>query len=87
MSALLRILFLLAIAWFIWSTLRRWIIGVETRAKTAAAQQRQQQRPLAGGKVVKCRYCEVHLPEREALRQNEEWFCNAEHARLYLTKR
>jgi uncharacterized protein len=86
MSALFRLLLLLAIAWFIWATLRRWLVGVETRAKAASARQRPQQRPLAGGKVVKCRYCEVHLPEREALRQNEEWFCNAEHARRYLAK-
>jgi uncharacterized protein len=87
MLALLRLIFLFAIGWFVWHSFRRWLIGVETRARADATQQKQARQPLAAGKMVKCRYCELHLPEREALRQNEEWFCNAEHARLYLAKR
>jgi uncharacterized protein len=85
MAILLRLLLLLAIGWFMWATLRRWLIGVETQARAGKA--RQQRPPLVGGKVVKCRYCEVHLPEREALLQNEEWFCSTEHAKSYLTRR
>jgi uncharacterized protein len=84
MSPLFRYLLMLAIAWYLWHTLRRWLSGANTRTQTTA---RERQPPLVGGKVVKCLYCELHLPEREALRHNQEWFCNAEHARLYLAKR
>ncbi|MDR2213688.1 MAG: hypothetical protein LBE21_08710 [Pseudomonadales bacterium] len=80
-----RLLFLLAIAWFAWLTLRRWLQGAQTQARNSAAGQTQ--RPPAGVKVVQCRYCSLYLPEPEAQRQNNEWFCCAEHAKLYLGKR
>lgn len=32
-----------------------------------------------GGQMVRCRWCEVHVPEDEALRDNEQWFCSSAH--------
>ncbi|MDN6180511.1 MAG: hypothetical protein L0I84_05835 [Halomonas subglaciescola] len=32
-----------------------------------------------GGQMVRCRWCDVHVPEDEALRDNAEWFCSTAH--------
>jgi uncharacterized protein len=80
MAILLRFIVMFAITWFAWQAFRRWVTGVQTRARASSAQTQQ---PLVGGKIVKCCYCELHLPEREALRQHDKWFCCAEHAKSY----
>lgn len=36
--------------------------------------------------MVKCEYCQVHLPANEALEQNGEWFCNRKHRQAWLEK-
>ena len=37
-----------------------------------------------GGKIVRCRWCEVHVPEDEALRVQEQWFCSSAHRDRFL---
>ncbi|MGP9799122.1 PP0621 family protein [Halomonas sp. 86] len=37
-----------------------------------------------GGQMVRCRWCEVHVPESEALRDHEQWFCCSAHRDRYL---
>lgn len=32
-----------------------------------------------GGQMVRCRWCDVHIPEDEALRDREQWFCSSAH--------
>jgi uncharacterized protein len=39
-----------------------------------------------GGHMVRCVYCQVHLPEDEALREQGEWFCGAPHRDKYLAE-
>jgi uncharacterized protein len=80
----IRLLLLLIAAWFLYQTVRRWLMGAQPKARGAVKPQRD--KPVAGGKVVKCTYCDVHLPEQEAVQQQSEWFCSAEHARLYISR-
>lgn len=44
----------------------------------------QQRQSLNNGRMVRCAYCRVHLPESEALRQNELWFCDTQHRDKFL---
>jgi len=37
-----------------------------------------------GGKMVRCRWCDVHVPEDEALRDQEQWFCSGAHRDRFL---
>ncbi|MCW4150623.1 MULTISPECIES: PP0621 family protein [Halomonadaceae] len=37
-----------------------------------------------GGHMVRCRWCDVHLPEEEALREAEQWFCSSAHRDRFL---
>ncbi|MBY5930327.1 MULTISPECIES: PP0621 family protein [Halomonas] len=32
-----------------------------------------------GGKMVRCSWCNVHLPEQDALRAQGQWFCCGDH--------
>ncbi|GKW49641.1 PP0621 family protein [Halomonas pacifica] len=36
------------------------------------------------GQMVRCRYCQVHLPETDALRERGDWFCSSAHRDKYL---
>lgn len=40
-----------------------------------------------GGHMVRCTYCNVHLPESDALRERGEWFCSSAHRDKYLEER
>ncbi|GHC36986.1 PP0621 family protein [Aidingimonas halophila] len=40
-----------------------------------------------GNRMVRCRYCQVHLPEDDALRDRGEWFCCIDHRDKYLEER
>ncbi|MCP1313739.1 MULTISPECIES: PP0621 family protein [unclassified Halomonas] len=47
----------------------------------------QQKRPperVEGGAMVRCRWCDVHVPESEALRFEEKWFCSSAHRECYI---
>ncbi|MDN6323030.1 MAG: PP0621 family protein [Halomonas sp.] len=37
-----------------------------------------------GGKMVRCRWCDVHVPEDEALRDQQQWFCSSAHRDRFL---
>jgi uncharacterized protein len=39
-----------------------------------------------GGQMVRCRWCDVHVPENEALRDHAEWFCCAAHRDRFLAE-
>lgn len=34
--------------------------------------------------MVKCQYCGLHIPEKEAIKQGDKVFCSLEHAKLGL---
>ena len=42
-------------------------------------QEESKDHKFQGGSMVRCAWCQVHLPESEALREKGEWFCCQEH--------
>jgi uncharacterized protein len=40
-----------------------------------------------GGQMVRCTWCQVHLPEADALRDKGEWFCCSAHRDRYLEEK
>ncbi|OBA00178.1 PP0621 family protein [Halomonas sp. G11] len=46
--------------------------------------QQHQDQQHDGGHMVRCRWCDVHLPEEEALREAEQWFCSSAHRDRFL---
>ncbi|MGQ7249682.1 PP0621 family protein [Halomonas sp. V046] len=39
-----------------------------------------------GGKMVRCTWCKVHVPEQDALRERGEWFCSSDHRDKFLAE-
>ncbi|MGM0915744.1 MAG: PP0621 family protein [Pseudomonadota bacterium] len=37
-----------------------------------------------GNQMVRCAWCQVHVPESEAQRERGEWFCSSAHRDRYL---
>lgn len=35
-------------------------------------------------KMLKCKHCNVHIPENEAIKHQNDVFCSIEHAKHYL---
>ncbi|MCL7942058.1 HTTM domain-containing protein [Halomonas sp. ATCH28] len=40
-----------------------------------------------GNRMVRCSWCQVHLPEEDALRERGDWFCSSDHRDKYLAER
>ena len=36
--------------------------------------------------TVKCAYCDVYLPEKDAIKQRGQYFCSKDHAHKFLQK-
>jgi uncharacterized protein len=72
---LIRLLTFLLILWVLWFMYRNY----QTRQ-----QRKNQSRRIAAGRIVKCRHCEVHLPQQQALAHGNDWFCSPAHKQAFL---
>ncbi|MDY7218719.1 PP0621 family protein [Denitrificimonas sp. JX-1] len=51
-----------------------WLWRRLQRRSTTAAKQGS-----ATQTMVRCAHCQVHLPEKRAIKKNQNWFCSPEH--------
>ncbi|CAK0754305.1 conserved hypothetical protein [Gammaproteobacteria bacterium] len=70
---LLRFLFFLAVGWLGWILLRRWLCG----QRFSSIDSQPSQTPTM--RMVRCTYCGIHLPQRDALKKNHHWYCDRAH--------
>ncbi|MGA0806936.1 MAG: PP0621 family protein [Pseudohongiellaceae bacterium] len=75
---LFRLLALALLLWIGWFLLKNWLARQRKAADTPA-------RRLAG-KVVKCRHCDLHLPEADAVPEGDDWFCSQAHRQAWLRR-
>lgn len=70
--SLLRPIFLLIVAWLVWFMFRRWKRDKETTFTHT---------PSISPPVhmVRCTHCGIHLPQRDALKKDDHWFCGRPH--------
>ena len=47
----------------------------------------QQEADAQGNQMVRCSWCQVHLPEDDALRERGDWFCSSDHRDKYLAEK
>ncbi|WP_017431346.1 PP0621 family protein [Vreelandella jeotgali] len=62
------------------------LYGIYREWKTERAARLAQERRRDGGQMVRCRWCDVHVPENEALRKRAEWFCCAAHRDRFIAE-
>lgn len=39
---------------------------------------------LEGDQMVRCAWCQVHVPQADALRDRDDWFCSSAHRDRFL---
>lgn len=69
---LLRIILILLAIWLIAGVVRRML-------RQRNGQSRRRSRELDAHSMVRCAHCGLHIPETEALRDGELFFCSTEH--------
>jgi len=74
MIGLFRVAVIVLIAFLVYRLVRRWLTAFEqNRAQNAA------RRSTKIGNMVRCHYCQLHLPEEQAFRKNDTWYCSKTH--------
>jgi uncharacterized protein len=74
----IRLVFLLLLLWIVWFMIRNFL--------NKQARHNQTVRKVTAGKIVKCQYCDLHLPQQEALQHDADWFCTRDHMQAFLGK-
>lgn len=67
------------IAWFMWRNYR-----VKARQQQSRRGKGRVPAKVPGERIVKCLSCDLHLPEAQALREGDAWFCSKAHRRAWL---
>ncbi len=73
MVGLIRVAIIVIVALLIYRLLKRWL---------ASLPREQKKNPDKIGRMVRCQYCELHIPESEAVHDHDGWYCSEEHRKL-----
>ena len=73
MLGLIRVAIIILIALLIYRLLKRWLATLPRESKKA---------PDKIGRMVRCHYCDLHIPEAEAVHGPDGWYCSEEHRKL-----
>lgn len=71
----MRLLILVAVAFLIYTLLRQLVRGWTKKELP--------QRPSRSGTMVRCAFCGLHVPEQEALRSDDKYFCSNNHLKEF----
>lgn len=90
--SLIRLVFLILFIWIAWFLIKNYLVKLqrEIRNSSSAPGQTGATKKTAvkiPARIVKCRMCDVHLPEDTALDFEGDWFCGREHQQAWLEKR
>jgi len=75
---LIRFIVLLLIAAVAWFLIKNYLQKQQLRGRNES--------PRIAARIVRCKQCDVHLPEQDAVRDGDEWFCSETHKQAWLTK-
>lgn len=73
MLGLIRVAIIVLIALLVYRLLKRWLASLPRESKKATDKI---------DRMVRCHYCELHIPETEAVQGPDGWYCSEEHRRL-----
>jgi uncharacterized protein len=73
MVGLIRVAIIVIVALLIYRLLKRWLASLPRESK---------KQPDKIGRMVRCHYCDLHIPEAEAIHGDDGWYCSAEHRKL-----
>jgi uncharacterized protein len=73
MLGLIRVAIIVLIALLVYRLIKRWLASLPRKSNKS---------PDKIGRMVRCHYCDLHIPEAEALHGPDGWYCSAEHRKL-----
>ena len=73
MLGLIRVAIIVVIALLVYRLLKRWLASLPRESNKT---------PDKIGRMVRCHYCDLHIPEAEAIRGKAGWYCSDEHRKL-----
>lgn len=76
---LFRLIALALLIWIAWFMIRNYLARQQKPSGNAAERQ-------IAARIVKCRECDVHLPERDAVCEGADWFCSQAHRKAWLSR-
>lgn len=68
---LIRLLLIATVVWLAYALFKRWLAGKPPRPKNGT--------PPVQERMVKCAYCNLHIPESQALHRGHLTYCSPEH--------
>lgn len=74
---LIRLIILALVIWMFWRLVKNF------QAKQAGKNSGKQH--IENSNMVLCRYCSVHVPEKEAIHHEQLWFCSENHRDKFLS--
>ncbi|MCG6887627.1 MAG: hypothetical protein LJE74_10485 [Proteobacteria bacterium] len=74
MAGLIRVAIIVILAVLAYRLIKRWLAN-QSRNSGAAGKDKI-------GQMVRCHHCGLHIPQDEALRADNHWYCNQEHRKL-----
>lgn len=75
---LIRFIFLLLVIGVAWFVVKNYLRKQELRATKDT--------PRIAARIVRCKHCDLHLPEQDAVRDGDDWFCTPAHQQAWLAK-
>lgn len=75
---LIRLIFLLLIVGVVWFVVKNYL------RKQALRERREPPAQQRVNRIVRCAQCDVHLPEEDAVRDGDTWFCTMAHKQAWL---
>jgi len=73
MLGLLRVAIIVLVALLVYRLLKRWLASLPRESN---------KNPDKIGRMVRCHYCDLHIPEAEAIHGPAGWYCSTEHRQL-----
>ena len=76
----MRLIILIAIALLVFILVKEFLKGARRKPPAAAPRHRQET-------MVRCAVCSLHIPETEAFRSDDKYFCSNKHLKDYSGRR
>ena len=73
MVGLIRVIIIVILALLVYRLLKRWLAKLKSEPK---------KKPANIDRMVRCHYCDLHIPETEAIQDRDGWYCSEEHRKL-----
>lgn len=81
MSRIIFFVIIFAVIYFGWRAMRMRQIKLEEKLREMTNQKEEGKPIIKSEKMVECAYCGTYVPEKEAIKSGQDYFCCEQHAK------